>query len=144
MDELWFDSEQGKAFYLLQNLKPYPAFFSMDNGGSFSRVKEFMHEAGHFPPFSAEFENAWSFISTPLICLHGMHKDRFTLLYFTEEQTLWSSGEVVTILEKPAASIFRGEEMSLNPEDRGSRFALKSDVYRQNRMATHPSRQQSS
>jgi hypothetical protein len=74
-------------------------------------------------------ENAWRFISTPLICLHGMHKDGFTSLYFTEEQTLWSSGEVVTILEKPAASIIRTEEMSLNPEDGGSRFALKSHVY---------------
>jgi len=42
-----------------------------------------MHEAGHFPPSSAEFENAWSFISTFLICLKGMHKDSFTLLYFT-------------------------------------------------------------
>jgi len=95
VDELWFDSEQGKVFYLLQNLKPYPAFLSVSNGGLFP-----LHEAGHFPPFSAEFENAWSFISTPLICLDDMHKDRFTLLYFTKEQTLWSSGEVVTILEK--------------------------------------------
>lgn len=104
-----------------------------------------MHEAGHFPQSSAEFENTWSFVSTPLICLHGMHKDRFTLLYFTEEQTLWSSGEVViNVLQKPAASIFRTEDMSLNPEDGGSRFALKSDVYRQNCMASHPSRQQSS
>jgi len=39
-----------------------------------------MHEAGHFPPSSAEFENAWSFIS--LICLHGIDKDSFTLLYY--------------------------------------------------------------
>jgi hypothetical protein len=39
MEELWFDSEQGKEFYLLQNLKPYLAFFSVDNGGYFSRVK---------------------------------------------------------------------------------------------------------
>lgn len=48
----------GEGVYLLQNLKPYLAFFSVDNGGSFPRVKEFMHEAGHFPPSSAEFENA--------------------------------------------------------------------------------------
>jgi hypothetical protein len=68
---------------------------------------------------SAEFKNAWSFISTPLTCLHGMHKDTFTLLYSTEEQTLWSSGEVGTVSRKPAASIVRTEEMSLNLEDGG-------------------------
>jgi len=73
-----------------------------------------MHAAGHFPPSSAELENAWSFISTPLICLHGMHRDSFNLLYFTEEQT-WSSGEVGTVMEKPAASIFRREEDVTEP-----------------------------
>jgi hypothetical protein len=31
-------------------------------------------------------------------------------------------------LENPAASIFRTDEMALNPEDGGSRFALKSGV----------------
>jgi hypothetical protein len=54
-----------------------------------------------------------------------MHKDSSTLLYFTEEQTLWSSGEAGTVLEKPAASVFRTEDMSLNLDNGGSRFALK-------------------
>jgi len=31
-------------------------------------------------------------------------------------------------LENPAASIFRTDKMSLNPEDEGGRFALKSGV----------------
>jgi hypothetical protein len=39
MGELWFDSEQGKQFYLLQNLDPYLALFSMDNWGSFPQGK---------------------------------------------------------------------------------------------------------
>jgi hypothetical protein len=71
-----------------------------------------------------------------------MHKDSFTLPQ--NKQTSWSFGEVVTVLEKLNASIFRTEEMSLNLEERGSRFALKYGVYRQNCMASHPSRQQSS
>jgi len=35
----------GEGVYLLQNLKLYLAFFSVDNGGSFPRVKEFMCSA---------------------------------------------------------------------------------------------------
>jgi len=30
------------------------------------------HEADHSPPSSAKVKNAWSYTSTPLICLHSM------------------------------------------------------------------------
>jgi hypothetical protein len=43
----------------------HPASYSMGTGGSFS-------EADHWPPSSAEVTNAWSFTSTPPICLHGL------------------------------------------------------------------------
>jgi len=35
-------------------------------------VKRPESEAGHSPPSSAEVMNAWSYTSTPPICLHGM------------------------------------------------------------------------
>jgi hypothetical protein len=35
-------------------------------------VKHLGHEADHSPPSSAEIKKAWSYISTPLICLHGV------------------------------------------------------------------------
>jgi hypothetical protein len=35
-------------------------------------VKQSGHEAGHSPLSSAKFKNAWSYTSTPPVCLHGM------------------------------------------------------------------------
>jgi hypothetical protein len=35
-------------------------------------VKQLGHEADHSPTYSAEIKNAWSYTSTPPICLHGM------------------------------------------------------------------------
>ena len=35
----------------------------------------------HSPPSNAEFENEWSYTSTPAIRLHGMDGDKFTFFY---------------------------------------------------------------
>jgi hypothetical protein len=44
----------------------------MDTRGSFSWGKAAGREADHSPPSSAEAKNAWSYISTPPIRLHGV------------------------------------------------------------------------
>jgi hypothetical protein len=36
----------------------------------------------HSPPSSAEVKNEWSHSSAPLMCLHGVDRDNFTLSYF--------------------------------------------------------------
>jgi len=35
-------------------------------------VKPLGHEADHSPPSNAIVKDAWSYTSTPLICLHGV------------------------------------------------------------------------
>jgi len=35
-------------------------------------VKQSGHETDHSPPYSTEFQNAWSYITIPPIRLHGM------------------------------------------------------------------------
>jgi hypothetical protein len=53
-------------------------------------IKWWGHEADHSPPFSAEVRNAWSYTSTPPVCLHDVvlrkkHRDNFTyILKFTD------------------------------------------------------------
>jgi hypothetical protein len=48
-------------------------------------VKRPGSEAGHSPPSSAEFKNAWSYTSTPLISFHGVVISQITetTLYFS-------------------------------------------------------------
>jgi hypothetical protein len=48
------------------------------------------HEADHSSPSSTEDKNAWSYISTPPICLHGVvlslkkkHRNNFTFTFIT-------------------------------------------------------------
>jgi hypothetical protein len=50
----------------------HPTSHPMGTGGSFSGVKRPGSEADHSPPSSAEVKNAWSYTSTPPICLHGV------------------------------------------------------------------------
>jgi hypothetical protein len=66
--------------------------------GAFSLgVKWLGHEADHSPPSSAEVKNAWSYTSTPSICLHGVvlskkkkkkHRDNFTFTFYTYEKAI--------------------------------------------------------
>jgi hypothetical protein len=35
----------------------------------------------HLPPFSAEDKNEWSYTCSPLICLHGVDAENFTLYH---------------------------------------------------------------
>jgi hypothetical protein len=43
----------------------------------FPRLKCPGYEVDHFPPFSAEVMNEWSFASALLACLHGVDRDKF-------------------------------------------------------------------
>jgi hypothetical protein len=49
----------------------HPASY-MGTRGSFPGVKQLGHEADHSPSSSGKVKNAWSYTSTPPICLHGM------------------------------------------------------------------------
>jgi hypothetical protein len=74
---LGFDSWQGLGIFLfttasgtaLGHTKPpiqwVPGALSLG-------VKRPGREADHSPPSSAKVKNAWSYTSTPPICLHGM------------------------------------------------------------------------
>jgi hypothetical protein len=50
----------------------HPASYLMGTRGSFPGVKWAQHEADHSPPLVPRSKNAWSYTSTPPICLHGM------------------------------------------------------------------------
>jgi hypothetical protein len=50
--------------------------------GSFLRVKQLEYEVDESPSSGAKVKNEWSFISAPLICLHGM--DRENLYFFKQ------------------------------------------------------------
>jgi len=52
----------------------------MGTVGSFPGVKRAGREADHSPPYSADVNNAWSYISTPPIRLNGNYT--FTLLLY--------------------------------------------------------------
>jgi len=53
---------------------PHPVSYPVDRGGGafFSEIKRPDREADHPPPSSAEVKNAWSYTSTPIICIHGV------------------------------------------------------------------------
>lgn len=52
------------------------------------------HEIGPSPPpASPKIKNEWSYTSVPHICLHGLHRDNFTLLLF------WNLIDSVHILQ---------------------------------------------
>jgi hypothetical protein len=50
----------------------HPASYPKGSRGSFPKSKATGGEANHSSPPNAEAKNAWSFTSTPPICLHGV------------------------------------------------------------------------
>jgi len=66
---------------------PHPVSNPMGTRGLSLGVKRPRCEADHLPPSSAEVKNAWTYDSTPPICLHGvvlsLKKSTYTTLPFT-------------------------------------------------------------
>ena len=76
----------GKRLPVLQILqtdsKTHPATYSIENEVYIRRGKWQGREINHSPPSSAEFKIKWSFTSTSLVRLHGVHKDKLTFICF--------------------------------------------------------------
>jgi hypothetical protein len=49
----------------------------------FQGIKGLRHECKYSPPSTTEVKNGWNCNSTPPICLHGMDKENFTIIMFT-------------------------------------------------------------
>jgi hypothetical protein len=49
----------------------YAVSYPLGTGKHFPAVKRPGREADHSPPSSAEVKSAWSYTSTPPLCLHG-------------------------------------------------------------------------
>ena len=49
-------------------------FYGVQTG---SAIKQSAEDTHHSPPYRAEVMNKWSYTSTYLACLHGMHRDKF-------------------------------------------------------------------
>jgi len=63
-------------------LQPTQSPIPWTPGTLFWTVQQPLHEANHSPPSSVEVKNKWDYTSTPLICLHSAHRDKFTFLLF--------------------------------------------------------------
>jgi hypothetical protein len=96
---LGFDSQQGPAILLFTTasrmaLGPTQPPIQWVPGALSLGVKQLGCEADRSLPSSAEVKNAWSYTSTPLVCLHVMvsveHRDNFTFTFtlFGEEYKL--------------------------------------------------------
>jgi hypothetical protein len=44
-------------------------------------IKRPGREDDHSPPHRADFKNEWSYISTPNVCPHGMHRDNVFMIF---------------------------------------------------------------
>jgi hypothetical protein len=75
-NDRWFESRQGWDFFSPPRPdRPWgpPSLLSNSYQELFHwGIKQPGHEAGHPPPPSAVVKNAWSYISTPPIRLHGV------------------------------------------------------------------------
>jgi hypothetical protein len=74
---LGFDSWQGLGIFLFTTTSRMAVGLTQPPIQWVSRalplgVKWPGHEADHSPPSSAKVKNAWSYTSTPPICLHGV------------------------------------------------------------------------
>jgi hypothetical protein len=72
-----FESRQGLGIFLpttvsRRALGPTQPPIQWVTGALSVGVKWPGHEADHSPPPSAEVKNAWSYTSTPPVCLHGV------------------------------------------------------------------------
>jgi hypothetical protein len=65
----------------------HPASYPRGTRGSFPGVKQPRREADHSLPSSVKVKNAWSYTSTPPVCLHGVvlsygkQRDNFTFTF---------------------------------------------------------------
>ena len=48
--------------------------------GSFPGIKQSGSGVGNLPPCTAEVDNDWGYNPSPLLCLHGVNRDRITIL----------------------------------------------------------------
>jgi hypothetical protein len=73
-----------KYIYHLQNLptesKAHPISYRVRTVCSFPRRNRSGVEIDHSPSSSAEIKNEWSYASTSPVCLHSVHRDKFTLI----------------------------------------------------------------
>jgi hypothetical protein len=61
---------------------------SWAKGGFSFGGKQLGRELKHSTSCSAEVKNAWSYTSTPPVCLHGIDRDNFTLTFHITVQPL--------------------------------------------------------
>jgi hypothetical protein len=73
---LGFDSRQRLGIFLFTRVQngsgAHPASYPIRTGSSSLGVKRPEREANHSSPSSAEVKYAWSYTSTPPVCLHGV------------------------------------------------------------------------
>jgi hypothetical protein len=72
-----------KRFFLLRNVKTVSAAIQPPVQcipEFFLGVTQPEHNVNHSPPSSTKVKSEWSCTFTPPICLHGMHRENFTLL----------------------------------------------------------------
>jgi len=62
-------------------LQSPPSCCSVGAGVPSLRVKWPGHNVKHLLSFSAKVKNEWSYISTPCICLHGVHRINFSFTF---------------------------------------------------------------
>jgi hypothetical protein len=73
MDDRVFESWQGQGIYLLTTAsRPVLGPTQWIPGDFFLKVNLPGREADNSPPSSAEVKNAWRYISTPPVRLHGV------------------------------------------------------------------------
>ena len=56
------------------------------------------YAAGHSPSYNAKVKNEWSYTSAPLVCLHGVERENFTicLLQIYEMKTAFNRRHYIT------------------------------------------------
>ena len=79
----WFDIQQVYRIFLFSkspDCGSYRALSSVGTEEDFLRLSRPGHDSDHAPQFSEEFKNEWSCNTTPSICLHSLHRDKYTLI----------------------------------------------------------------
>jgi hypothetical protein len=69
-------------------LGAHTALYSRNNGVVPSGVKRQWREADHWPPFSTDIKNEWSYTAASPACLHGVYRNDYTL----REDIAWVTG----------------------------------------------------
>jgi hypothetical protein len=80
----------------------HPASYPVGTKGSFTGVKRPGREADHSPPYNVEVKNAWRYISSPSIRLHGVVLSKESIL----ATTLNINEYVVTYLNRLQLSMY--------------------------------------